>query len=50
MLYATGEIKYFKGNEEKGTMILNRTSKARKISRYEVEITLQQDHKSYVLL
>jgi hypothetical protein len=49
-LFTTGHIKYFKGPEEKGTMILTKESKARKISKYEVEISLGKHHKAYVLL
>ncbi len=49
-LFTTGHLKYFKGSDEKGTMILTKESKARKISKYEVEIFLSKGHKSYVLL
>ncbi len=49
-LFTTGQIKYYKGTEEKGTMILGKDSKARKISKYEVEISLNKTHKSYILL
>ena len=50
-LFATGEIKYYKGQEEKGCLMLSVDSKARKISRYEIELTLNKDHrKTYILL
>ena len=50
-LYATGQIKYYKGQEEKGELMLSQDSKARKISRYEVELTLNKDHrKTYILM
>lgn len=49
-LFANGDIKYYKGQEEKGIMKLQKSSTARKISRYEVEITLHAGHKSYILL
>jgi hypothetical protein len=49
-LYANGKIIYFKGQEEKGIMELSRVSKARKVSRSEVELTLKDDHKIYILM
>jgi hypothetical protein len=49
-LYPTGEIKYFKGQEEKGCLKLEPRSKARKISRTEVELFINKDTKVYVFL
>ena len=37
-LYKNGELKYFHNQEQKGVMKLSKGSKARKISRTEVEI------------
>lgn len=49
-LYATGEIKYFKDQELKGSMQLSKDSSARKISRNEVEVKLNAVHKTYILI
>ena len=50
-LYATGHLKYFSGQEEKGCLQLDETSVARKISKYEVELTLNKKHrKTYIFL
>lgn len=50
-LYATGEIKYYKGQEEKGCLVLSKDSYAKKISKHEVELTLNAQHrKTYMFL
>lgn len=50
-LYANGQLKYFKDSEQKGTMELTKDSSCKKISRYEIEITLpERGNKKYVLL
>lgn len=50
-LYATGELKYYKGQEEKGCLVLTKDSMARKISKQEVELTLNKSHrKTYILM
>jgi hypothetical protein len=50
-MYATGEVKYFKeGGELAGSFQLTKKSKARKISRYEVELTIPEKERSYLFL
>ena len=49
-LYADGRLEYYKETEKKGSMELTRDSKARKVSRYEVEVTLPARKKTYILM
>jgi len=50
-LYANGHLKYFKDAEQKGVMELSKDSSCKKISRYEIEITLpNRNNKKYILL
>ena len=49
-LYPSGEIKYFKDKEQKGTIKLTKGSKVFKISRSEIEVVLPQNNKNYVLI
>ena len=49
-LYLSGEIKYFNGNDLKGTMDLTSDAQARKISKTEIEINLPANKKNYYLI
>ena len=49
-LYVDGQIKYFNGTEQKGTMILTHDAGARKISKTDIEINLPQAKKNYNLI
>ena len=49
-LYADGRVTYFKDLEQKGTMNLTKDSKARKVNRYELEVTLPALKRTYILL
>ena len=52
-LFPTGEIKYYKtdgAKEQCGTFNLTVSAKARKISRYEVELSLPEINRVVVLL
>lgn len=49
-LFATGEIIYYKDQEKKGSMMLCKDSKALKLNRTEVEVTLNSNHKRYILI
>ena len=49
-MYADGRISYFKDLELKGTMNLTKDSTARKVNRYELEVTLPAKKRTYILL
>jgi hypothetical protein len=49
-LYANGQIKYFKDAEMKGCMELTKDARARKLNKYEVEVTLPKKDKTYTLM
>lgn len=49
-LFTDGQIKYFNGTEQKGTMILTPDAQARKISKSDIEISLPQCKKNYELI
>ena len=46
----SGELKYFSGNDLKGTMDLTSDAQARKISKTEIEINLPANKKNYYLI
>jgi hypothetical protein len=49
-LFIEGEIRYYENTELKGTMVLCPNSKARSLSRTEVEIVLPTNKKNYLLI
>jgi len=49
-LYANGDLKYYKGTEHKGTMVLTKRSKALKTGRTNFEVVLPDVGKCYKLL
>lgn len=49
-LFANGDLKYFKGSDHKGTMVLTKRSKARKTGRTDFEIVLPDVGKLYKLV
>ena len=48
-LFADGNMKYYKANEWAGTFTLTKVSKARKISRFELEINFGAGQKNLLL-
>lgn len=49
-LFMDGQLKYFHGADQKGTINLTLNSQARKISKTELEISLPENRKNYLLL
>ena len=49
-LYADGRITYFKETEKKGEINLTKDSRARKVSRYEVELSIPSAKRIYILM
>lgn len=49
-LYANGDLKYFKGIEQKGIMVLTKLSRARKVSKTQFEVVLPDVEKTYQLI
>lgn len=49
-LYADGRITYFKETEKKGEIQLSKQCRARKVSRYEVELSTPNTKRTYILM
>ena len=49
-LFMNGEIKYYKNKDHKGTLILIKGSKARKVGRSEATLRIPGTKKDYVFL